>query len=178
MSLYQVDAAQATRVEMTALAFFAALKGLTEERYDALRLALNHAARLHEIGLAIAHNGYHRHSAYILEQGDMAGFTTMEQTLLASLVLGQTGKLPKIEGRFHGRAEWGALLCLRLAILIHRSRADGVTAPLDLQYTPKRFVLSVGREWLASNPLTDYSLGCEVEEWKKLGVGFEIAVRD
>jgi exopolyphosphatase/guanosine-5'-triphosphate,3'-diphosphate pyrophosphatase len=141
MSLYHVDTVQSARVEQTALALFGALKDLAGERYDTLRLALAHAARLHEIGLAIAHNGYHKHSAYIVEQGDMPGFTSMEQALLASLVLGQTGKLPKVEGRLRDRAEWGALLCLRLAVLIHRSRGDGAAAPLELQATPKRFVL-------------------------------------
>jgi exopolyphosphatase/guanosine-5'-triphosphate,3'-diphosphate pyrophosphatase len=177
MSLYHVDTVQAARVEQTALAFFGALKDLAGERYDTIRLALSHAARLHEVGLVIAHNGYHKHSAYIVEQGDMPGFTTMEQTLLASLVLGQTGKLPKVEGRLRDRAEWGSLLCLRLAVLIHRSRGDGSAAPLELQATPKRFVLDVDQQWLETNPLTDYALGGEVDEWKKVDIALEIAVR-
>jgi exopolyphosphatase / guanosine-5'-triphosphate,3'-diphosphate pyrophosphatase len=174
MSLYQVDTVQAARVEHTALGLFASLQELAGERYDALCLALAHAARLHEIGLAIAHNGYHKHSAYIVEQGDMPGFTSMEQAFLASLVLGQTGKLPKVEGRFRDRTEWGALLCLRLAVLIHRSRADGASPIIGLKQTPKRFVLSVDPQWLESNPLTDYALACEVDEWKKVDINIEI----
>lgn len=177
MSLYHADTAQAARVEQTALGLFESLKDLAGERYDALRLALAHAARLHEIGLAIAHNGYHKHSAYIVEQGDMPGFTSMEQALLAALVLGQTGKLPKVEGRFRDRAEWGALLCLRLAVLIHRSRGDSAAFPIELQAGAKRFVLIVDEPWLESNPLTDYALGGEVDEWKKVGIGIEISVR-
>jgi exopolyphosphatase/guanosine-5'-triphosphate,3'-diphosphate pyrophosphatase len=178
MSRYQVDAAQAQRVEHTALALFASLRELAADRYDALALALSHAARLHEIGLAIAHNGYHRHSAYILEFADMPGFTTMEQGLLGALVLGQTGKLPKVEALFSDRVEWAALLCLRIAVLIHRNRADDAAVPLDLRHTAKRFVLGAERKWLESSPLTDYALGCELEEWKKIGVGFEIEVRE
>jgi exopolyphosphatase/guanosine-5'-triphosphate,3'-diphosphate pyrophosphatase len=178
MSLYQVDTAQAARVEQTALGLFAELQELAGDRYDALRLSLAHAARLHEIGLAIAHNGYHKHSAYIVEQGDMPGFTSMEQTLLASLMLGQTGKLPKMEGRFRDRAEWGVLLCLRLAVLMHRSRGDAAATPLRLQFTPKRFVLDIDRQLLDANPLTDYALGDELGEWKKVEIAVEIGPGD
>ena len=32
------------------------------------------AGRLHEIGLDVAHSGYHRHGAYLLENADMLGF--------------------------------------------------------------------------------------------------------
>jgi exopolyphosphatase/guanosine-5'-triphosphate,3'-diphosphate pyrophosphatase len=178
MSLYNVDQGQVARVEQTALGLFAALKELAGERYETLALALSHAARLHEIGLVIAHNGYHKHSAYIVEQSDMPGFTSMEQALIASLVLGQTGKLPKMEGRLRERADWGALLCLRTAVLIHRSRGDGAPVSLELQVTPKRFVLSVDRHWLESNPLTDYALSGEADEWKKIDMTLEISVRD
>ena len=37
-------------------------------------LALQWAARLHEIGLDVSHSGYHRHGAYLLENADMPGF--------------------------------------------------------------------------------------------------------
>jgi exopolyphosphatase/guanosine-5'-triphosphate,3'-diphosphate pyrophosphatase len=178
MSLYQVEAAQAARVEQTALGLFAAMQELAGERYDALCLAVTQAARVHEIGLAIAHNGYHKHSAYIVEQGDMPGFTSMEQSFLASLVLGQTGKLPKVEARFRDRAEWSALLCLRLAVLIHRSRADGSLPALGLKQTAKRFALAVDPQWLEANPLTDYALQGEADEWKKVGIGLEIGAPD
>ena len=76
------------------------------------------------------------------------------------------------------RADWGALLCLRIGVLIHRSRGDGTPVALDLQPTPKRFVLSVDRHWLESNPLTDYALSGEVDEWKKIDMALDVSVRD
>ena len=45
--------------------------------------ALKWAARLHEIGLDVAHSGYHRHGAYLLQNADMPGFGREEQFLLA-----------------------------------------------------------------------------------------------
>jgi exopolyphosphatase/guanosine-5'-triphosphate,3'-diphosphate pyrophosphatase len=82
-----------------------------------------------------------------------------------------------VEGRLRDRAEWGALLCLRLAVLIHRSRSDGTSPPLELHVTPKRFALGVEGPWLESNPLTDYALEGEVEEWKKVGFTLDILAR-
>jgi len=37
---------------------------------------LDWAADLHEIGIDIAHSQYHKHSAYIIENGDLAAFPT------------------------------------------------------------------------------------------------------
>jgi exopolyphosphatase/guanosine-5'-triphosphate,3'-diphosphate pyrophosphatase len=36
-------------------------------------------ARLHEIGISIAQGAYHKHSAYILANADMPGFSRQEQ---------------------------------------------------------------------------------------------------
>ena len=55
--------------------------------------ALAWASRLHEIGLDVAHSGYHRHGAYLLENADMPGFAREEQLLLARLVGGHRRKL-------------------------------------------------------------------------------------
>ena len=43
------------------------------------------AAKLHEIGISVAYSGYHKHSAYIVQNADMPGFSRMEQWRLATL---------------------------------------------------------------------------------------------
>ena len=81
---YHVDAAQAERVEATALGFLdagAREPGSSTSRWPSWRCEW--AARLHEIGLDVAHSGYHRHGAYLLENADMPGFAREEQLLLA-----------------------------------------------------------------------------------------------
>jgi exopolyphosphatase / guanosine-5'-triphosphate,3'-diphosphate pyrophosphatase len=40
---------------------------------------LARAARLHEIGVAVAQNQYHKHGVYILRNADLAGFSRREQ---------------------------------------------------------------------------------------------------
>ena len=54
---------------------------------------LHWLARTHEIGMAIAHKHFNRHSAYLLRNADLPGFSQEEQELLAVLALGQRGKL-------------------------------------------------------------------------------------
>ena len=49
---------------------------------------LGWAANLHEIGISVAHNAYHKHGAYILTYADMPGFSKKDQARLAMLVLG------------------------------------------------------------------------------------------
>ena len=95
---YHVDFAQADRVEATAVAVPGAGReppGTSRIRWPSS--ALKWAARLHEIGLDVAHSGYHRHGAYLLENADMPGFPREEQRLLAALVGGHRRKL-SLEG--------------------------------------------------------------------------------
>nr|WP_230370535.1 hypothetical protein [Paludibacterium denitrificans] len=67
------------------------------DEFDANMLKrLGWAARLHEIGLTIAHTAYHKHSAYILQNADMPGFSKREQATLAAIVLGHRGDMGKM----------------------------------------------------------------------------------
>ncbi|MEK7313976.1 MAG: Ppx/GppA phosphatase family protein, partial [Deltaproteobacteria bacterium] len=112
---YQVDRAQAERVARTAqhcLALTAETWGLDEEAGR----ALDWAARLHEVGLAIAHSKYHRHGAYLVQHSDMPGFSWQEQRLLAALVRGHRRRFPEeVFGEF---PKGPARTARRLAVLL------------------------------------------------------------
>ena len=68
---------------------------------DPDRKLLDWAARLAEIGLSIAHAQYHKHSAYVLSNADMPGFSRVEQQRLARIVLAHRGKLEKMQDGRH-----------------------------------------------------------------------------
>ncbi len=85
---YHVDLAQAARVEATALKLLAQVQESWKLADPMAEQVLTWACRLHEIGLDVAHSGYHRHGAYLLENADMPGFAREEQRLLARLVGG------------------------------------------------------------------------------------------
>ncbi len=50
------------------------------------RELLVYAARLHTIGMGVGFRGYHRHSAYLIENSELRGFEPAEIALLASIV--------------------------------------------------------------------------------------------
>src|SRR5512142_1669740 len=117
---YHVDLVQAQRVSALALAL---LRGFGDADLAAMAPFLEWAARLHEIGISIAQAAYHKHSAYILANADMPGFSRQEQGWLASIVLAQRGKLAKMRPTLEADPRIAALAaCLRIAVIFHRSR--------------------------------------------------------
>lgn len=173
---FQIDQEQARRVESVAQYFFMQLaEGETELDRPALR-KLGWAARLHEIGLAISHADHHKHGAYILSHAEVLGFSDAELSRLGMLLLGQRGKLRKID------ADWGnvrfcrMLMCLRLAVLLCHSRTQPDMAPLRLHQHHKRlaFELDVPREWAQAHPQSAHLLRQEITAWDKTACAFSI----
>lgn len=82
---YAVDRAQGQRVEQTVQELARQVEGLWQFTGRELRM-LNWSSRLHEIGQALSFGGYHRHSAYILQNSDMPGFSEQGQAYLAAIV--------------------------------------------------------------------------------------------
>src|SRR5260221_9138908 len=124
MRRYHVDTAQADRVRALALKIYDALAPGRDRDDDTDRVLLEWAARLAETGLSIAHAQYHKHSAYVLSNADMPGFSRMEQARLARLVLAHRGKLSKVQDAGLEGADWKLVFALRTASLILRSRTD------------------------------------------------------
>ena len=158
MRRYHIDPLQAQRVENLSLSLF---KQMIQGGYgvgvDAAQQQLQWVARLHEIGISIAHSGYHKHAAYILENADMPGFSKMEQFQLGLQVRAQRGslsKVPKLSGLIQ---DWTAILALRLAVLFCRSRIStmahayaGTLRMLTLRgvFLRHGLLMSVVKEWI------------------------------
>lgn len=172
---YQIDIAQAERVTRLALALFAQTGLDQHPEHEELTRALAWAATLHEAGLSIAHADYHKHTAYILEHADMPGFSRDDQALLAFLTLGHQGKLGKVRNAQPSRARWLALACLRLAVLLLRRREDISPQPLHLETEPGYINIHADPDWLASHPLSEFSLKSELDVWHKMDVGLRLA---
>jgi exopolyphosphatase/guanosine-5'-triphosphate,3'-diphosphate pyrophosphatase len=164
---YQVEADQAERVEATALS---ALTQLTEgSPSEADVQFLSWATRLHEIGISVAHNAYHKHGAYILTYADMPGFSKKDQARLAMLVLGHRGKLEKLGAVVAVDSAWRLIFCMRLAVLLHRTRDDRALPAWRATATAGGFQLDLPAEWLQANPWTAAALGEEAAVWKQIG---------
>jgi exopolyphosphatase/guanosine-5'-triphosphate,3'-diphosphate pyrophosphatase len=175
---YHVDMDQAVRVEATAATLHSQVERgwqLADKRY---RQLLVWAARLHEVGLDIAHARYHHHGGYLLANADMPGFVKLEQTLLAALV---TFHRRKLDDPFLAEVpvDWRAplfklIVLLRLGVLLNRSRSPDELPQIEL--TPGNDVLDVRfpEVWLDRNPLTAADLEQE-QSWLQAR-GFELKV--
>lgn len=173
MKRYHVDSRQAARVKRTALSLFDSVYPDLPAQ-DELRHCLSWAADLHEAGMSIAQAGYHKHGAYILSHADMPGFSSVDQKMLAMLVLAHTGKLAKVQDQVIRREQWVAILALRLAVLLCRRRAELQRLALSVSVKGTSIITKVDKTWLGQHPLTDYSLHGEEDEWEKVGFQFEL----
>ncbi|MBC8027033.1 MAG: Ppx/GppA family phosphatase [Steroidobacteraceae bacterium] len=175
---YHVDFAQAERVEATAVQFLEQVEEAWSLTDPATELILRWAARLHEIGLDVAHSGYHRHGAYLLANADMAGFPREEQKLLAIMV-GSHRRKPAIEEKDELTSPWdkrapAMTLLLRLAVLLHRGRSTVALPALGLMPRADALEVRFPPGWLEDHPLTIADLQHEIENLKT--VGFRLRV--
>lgn len=165
MQRYHVDAQQARRVGSCALSLYEKLASDADESAPQL---LGWAAKLHEIGIPVAYSGYHKHSAYIISNADMPGFSREEQERLAALVRSHRRSLKKSWGELL-ETDRALVMALRFAVLLCRARRDSRMPALEIKVQPERLRLAFDTAWLEANPLTAGALREELAEWAKLG---------
>ncbi|RIY40710.1 Ppx/GppA phosphatase family protein [Neopusillimonas maritima] len=176
MRRYHIDQGQATRVRACALHLFNTIPVNKEEKED-LQKWLGWAADLHELGMSITAEDYHKHGAYILKHADMPGFSTDEQAIISWFTLGHSGKLRKLKAYRPTWGQWVALLCMRLSALLMRPRENLGRIPLSLMVKGRALTITINAAWLKAHPLTEYSLQNEVNEWEKTGFKIILAAQ-
>ncbi len=175
---FHVDRAQAHRVESSALGLLVQVQaGWGLEAQTNVR-ALAWAARLHEVGLDIAHVKHHQHAAYLIANADLPGFNRLEQLQIA-IVVGHHRR--KLDG--FSAAELPSSLrkptlrltvLFRLAVLLNRSRRAVELPSIQLSVAGKHLDVMFDRTWLQENHLTRADLEQE-RVWLK-SVGFRLTV--
>ncbi len=155
---YHVDEIQAQQVAHTAIACAEQMLSEWKLKVEETRQWLEWGATLHEIGLDIAHNQYHKHGAYIAEHVDLAGFSHQEQLVLAALIFNHRRKISKeyfnrlVDDRVQPVIFW--TLLLRLAVLLHRSRSTEALPEFTLTVSNRVIDIQFPDKWLADHPLT------------------------
>jgi exopolyphosphatase/guanosine-5'-triphosphate,3'-diphosphate pyrophosphatase len=181
MQRYGIDTGQAARVEATALRLFDRVAQDWQLQPDD-RLLLAWAARLHELGMTIAHSQYQVHGAYVLQHSDIAGFSQTEQRMLAALVRAHRRRVPKsafdaMPDRLLASARRTAAL-LRLAVVLHRSHESDAPPSLQLVAHGDRLALALPAPWLNARPLLRSDLETEIQEMSGLGVHLRVTEID
>lgn len=174
MRRYHVDKEQVKRVQTLALNLLENTQQHITMDDTLAKQYLTWAAMLHEIGISIAHSGYHKHSAYIVENADMPGFSKMDQEMLGLLLRAQRRSLSKLPSLSINEDRCLLIMVLRLSVLFHRNRQNNSMPKLHLTWEKSGFSLSLQQSWLSKNPLTQSELVAEVNLWKDVNINLAI----
>ena len=158
MSRWGVDIEQANRITHTVEQLcHSACKQWSIDVEQILPL-VKWASMLHEIGLQVSHNNYHKHGAYILTNADLQGFSRQEQALLAALVLSHRSKyrVDAFKQLMKPFVKAGKHMCvlLRIAVLLHRGRTHQTIPDIDIKVSNKNISLRFPKGWLDDHSMT------------------------
>ncbi len=175
---YHVDTVQAKRVLDTChdLVAQSSYKWLKKKRL--LKNILGWACLLHEVGFHINSRGFQRHSAYILENTDLAGFNLEEQRLLALLVRFCRKKIkPELFADFEqfSHEQINAMLVImRLSVLLNIKRQNAIHP--TILFTPEKNNISLhfADEWLLEKPIFTADLMQETKYLKALDIALTV----
>ena len=172
---YHTDKEHASRIKQTIGYIFGQLNHAPDHEHIAQ--FLNWAADLHELGHDIAHNQYQKHSAYIIENGDLAGFSRQDQVLLSTIVRSHRRKFSR--SRFSKLPPpWNVdalnlTVILRLAVLLHRNRQEHQLPDFKISIVKSKINIQFPGNWLSQSPLTHADLIQEAGYLKS--AGFKLA---
>jgi exopolyphosphatase/guanosine-5'-triphosphate,3'-diphosphate pyrophosphatase len=172
---FTVDQQQAKRVKQTALDFFNQVADVQHKSVASQRQLLGWAADLHEIGMDISHNAYHKHGSYLLSHMDMPGFSRSEQAQLAILVGMHRRKITGTSSNWV--TTLGVLLRLSAVIHRHRSIADMPVMSLTINSGDRLslVLLSIDPGYLQEHPLTRLDLDNEVQMLRAINITLKIS---
>ena len=176
---YHVDLEQCRRASRPRrCSFYRRCAGAGDSTDPLAELSLRWAARLHEIGLDVAHNGYHRHGAYLLENADMPGFAREEQQLIARLV-GCIGASSRSRARGSDSAVGPAgdppdRAAAPGGAAASRPQRRGRCPNIELTPRGRTLELRFPARWLQEHPLTVADLQLEIDFLRPQGVRLRV----
>jgi exopolyphosphatase / guanosine-5'-triphosphate,3'-diphosphate pyrophosphatase len=178
MQRYAVDVDTAEVVERRTRTIFSAIHKSWQLTADDGEL-LRWLARTHEIGMAISHKHFSRHTAYLLRHADLPGFSQDEQELLAVLALGHRGKLGA--DFFADSADADPARLTYLLAIIRLASCFKYVEKLDhlpdfsIVAKEKSLTLDFPAGWLEDHPLTAHALENEKVVLGKVGLKLSIS---
>lgn len=173
-SRFHVNMEKALAVAATALNLLEQVADDWDLNHSEAGKLLGWAARLYSVGLDIAHNDYHKHSAYVVQHVDLAGCSRVEQSHLSVLVLAHRKRFP-IKHFPTGNDELIHLaILLRMAIIFHRGKKSEGLPPIKLSASKRKIQLRIAADWLEEHPLTFADLETEMRHLGDINYDLEI----
>ena len=174
---FAVDVAQAQRVSDMASWLFAALHPTADQRTQRAALMLRCAAALHEVGMAVSHESYHRHGEYIVA-------TPMRP---ASPIISSSASArwcsPNAAGCARSSTRWPRTRCCAIrrsrcaiAIVLCHARRDPDAGRLRLASMMGGWLLVIDTPWADAHPQSIYLLREEEKAWSRTPWPLELRI--
>ncbi|BAY16156.1 exopolyphosphatase [Anabaenopsis circularis NIES-21] len=182
LSKYQINIEHSDRVAVFALSLFDQTQGILHNWGDDERQLLWAAAILHNCGHHISHSAHHKHSYYLIRNGELLGYTETEIEIIANLARYHRKSPPKkkhenfrnLLSKNHRQIVCQLSAILRLAVALDR-RQIGAISQVKFKYYPD--VQEVYLSIFPSHPDDDCSLEMWSLDYKKGVFEAEFGVR-
>lgn len=163
---YQVNLEYSERVANFAMSLFNQTQGLLHNWGLEEQELLRAAAILHNCGLHVSHSAYHKHSYYLIRNGELLGYTETEIDIIANIARYHRKSAPKkkhenyrnLPSKKHRQMVNQLSALLRLAVALDR-RQIGAIAQVRCEYRLQ--VQELHLQLQASQPDDD----CALELW-------------
>ena len=163
---YQVNRDYSDRVAQFALSLFDQTKGSLHNCNAEARELLWAAAILHNCGLFVSHSAYHKHSYYLIRNGELLGFAEVEVEVIANIARYHRRNTAKkkhesysnLPDKQHRQLVNQLSAILRLAVALDRRQIGAVQ---QVRYEYRRDIQEVYLHLQASFPDDD----CALELW-------------
>ncbi|MCG6137217.1 MAG: Ppx/GppA family phosphatase [Nostoc sp. LLA-1] len=140
---YHINLEHSDRVAVFALSLFDQTQGTLHNWGDSERQMLWAAAILHNCGHYISHSSHHKHSYYLIRNGELLGYTETEIEIIANLARYHRKSQPKkkhenyrnLLSKQHRQIVSQLSALLRLAVALDR-RQIGAIARIQCEYIP------------------------------------------
>lgn len=143
---------------------------------------LKWSAQCSRIGLAINHSQFQSHSAYLIRNSELSGFSIRERKILAAIVANQRRKInlapfDLIDLTIKEKYQLVQIIfLLRLASIIGRNGKPNRSNHLNIEFKSNTILLNVEEKWLSKHPLIQHALALETVYWSKAEFNMKIGL--
>jgi exopolyphosphatase/guanosine-5'-triphosphate,3'-diphosphate pyrophosphatase len=173
---FAVDVAQAQRVSDMASWLFAALHPAPDQRLQRAAQMLRCAAALHEVGMAVSHESYHRHGEYIVRRHAAAGFAGSSARAPGHAGAGAAAVCAKPTMRWPPAVLRDQALVLSIAIVLCHARRDPAPGQLRLANMVGGWLLVIDTPWADAHPQSIHLLREEEKAWSRTPWPLELRI--
>ena len=143
---------------------------------------LKWSAQCCRIGLAINHSQFQNHSAYLIRNSELSGFSLRERKILAVILTNQRRKInltpfESIDLTVKEKYQLAQVIfLLRLASIIGKNGKPNRSNHLKVEFRSASILLKIEEKWLSKHPMIQHALALETAYWNKTDLKMKLSL--